>query len=310
MKRILSVFALFVVCVPADSKAAKVNVKTVLPRAVDGLISHLVQYAGELDGALSVMGKIDALSCACDEYCAQRRMSESMRQNVLKEFIQRYHDKREQLDPWVATLDCDGDVVSHVWWDDEQIVGTSPVGRMHLWYRQTLRSWHGHEVYACQTPALQSVVQAVSADDTLGVFVMQPERVLRVRKRVGRSWREHDKLVGHTGMITGVCVNDDGTLIVSASTDRTIRVWKKYGERWVCSQCLIGHRKPVFSVSLNQQGTMVLSGSLDATMRIWRLYSPLEEVLAFFIRNIFPAQWGPYQELFAAQVHELSAGLR
>lgn len=74
-------------------------------------------------------------------------------------------------------------------------------------------------------------------------------------------------LEGHTGIIKGCAISNDGTKALSASRDCTLRVWNlKDG---LCEQILIGHRSQVNACSLSANAQLALSASDDNTLRLW-----------------------------------------
>ncbi|KAJ3192573.1 hypothetical protein HDU82_003128 [Entophlyctis luteolus] len=74
-------------------------------------------------------------------------------------------------------------------------------------------------------------------------------------------------LSGHTGAVTSVAYNCDGSLIASGSEDKTVRVWNPLSGALVSE--LKGHSHSVTSVAFNHDGSLIASGSWDNTVRVW-----------------------------------------
>lgn len=73
-----------------------------------------------------------------------------------------------------------------------------------------------------------------------------------------------DDLLGHTGSISEVDVNDDN-IAVSAAYDRTLRVWNCNEKR--CIATLTGHSNPVMSFAW--EGAMLMSGDRKGGVKFW-----------------------------------------
>ncbi|KAJ3209227.1 POC1 centriolar protein A, partial [Entophlyctis luteolus] len=77
---------------------------------------------------------------------------------------------------------------------------------------------------------------------------------------------------GHTGEVTSVAYNPDGSLIASGSYDCTVRVWNPLSGALVSE--LKGHSSTVRSVAFNHDSSLIASGSgssgsYDCTVRVW-----------------------------------------
>jgi len=85
-------------------------------------------------------------------------------------------------------------------------------------------------------------------------------------------------LRGHRGWVTGLAVNDDGTIVLSSSRDKNVIQWKitrgsegassDYG---IAHRALHGHGHFVEDVVLSKDGQFALSASWDGTLRLWDL---------------------------------------
>ncbi|KAJ3191647.1 POC1 centriolar protein A, partial [Entophlyctis luteolus] len=78
-------------------------------------------------------------------------------------------------------------------------------------------------------------------------------------------------LSGHTGAVTSVAYNHDGSLIASGSNDNTVRVWNPLSGALVSE--LNGHSGSVNSAVFNHDGSLIASGSDDKTVRVWNAFS-------------------------------------
>lgn len=85
--------------------------------------------------------------------------------------------------------------------------------------------------------------------------------------------KEVKKLEGHTGPVSGVALNADGTQLVSGSQDKSIRIWSVESGAVVRS---IDTPSPVHDLCLTLDGTQVISGHEDGLIRIWSVAAPEE----------------------------------
>ena len=87
-------------------------------------------------------------------------------------------------------------------------------------------------------------------------------------------------LEGHTDLVAGVAVMQNGQRAVSASWDQTLKVWDL--ESGKALRTLLSHSQWVLSVALTGDEQHVVSGSEDQTLKVWdletgRLLHSLEE---------------------------------
>jgi len=71
----------------------------------------------------------------------------------------------------------------------------------------------------------------------------------------------------HTGVISAMDFNRDGSLLASSSWDHSVRLWDF--EKGTLRRTFLGHRGEVWSVALSPNGDLVVSGSKDGEVKIW-----------------------------------------
>ena len=74
----------------------------------------------------------------------------------------------------------------------------------------------------------------------------------------------HFRLRGHTDVVRGLALSDDGRRLLSCGSDRTVRIWH-LGERR-CEQVLTPHVDSVYCVAVDAAWSSVLSGARDGTV--------------------------------------------
>jgi len=83
-------------------------------------------------------------------------------------------------------------------------------------------------------------------------------------------------LVGHTGVITDLTFDADGSRIATAGADGTVRLWNPdTGEQLLV---LHGHLGLTTSVSFSPDGSQLASASADGSVRVWAL--DIDELMA------------------------------
>lgn len=71
----------------------------------------------------------------------------------------------------------------------------------------------------------------------------------------------------HTGVISAMDFNRDGSLLASSSWDHSVRLWDF--KKGTLRKTFLGHRGEVWSVALSPDGDFVASGSKDGEVKIW-----------------------------------------
>lgn len=97
-------------------------------------------------------------------------------------------------------------------------------------------------------------------------YTPEAEKALRAA-----HYQNSGTINGHTDSVHSARFNDDGTLLVSASSDRTIRVWDVNTLKEIYS--LKGHTSAVNSAVFSPDGRHIASASSDKTIRIWDTHS-------------------------------------
>ncbi|MBD2462137.1 serine/threonine protein kinase [Oscillatoria sp. FACHB-1407] len=90
-----------------------------------------------------------------------------------------------------------------------------------------------------------------------------------------QDWQAVSTLTGHTGAVTAIALNPNGTLLASGSSDKTIRLWSiPQGEllytipgRSLWSNT--GHSDRISALGFALDGQTLISGSDDSTIKIW-----------------------------------------
>ncbi len=101
--------------------------------------------------------------------------------------------------------------------------------------------------------------RTVEADTRIQVITALSQAVYSVS--------EHNRLEGHSDIVSSISFSPDGKLIASTSRDKTVKLWHPDGK---LIQTLEGHQDSVTSVSFSPDSQLIASSSWDGTVRLWR----------------------------------------
>jgi len=76
-------------------------------------------------------------------------------------------------------------------------------------------------------------------------------------------------IFGHSAPVHCVVINQDGSILLSASSDKTIKIWDIKNRQEIST--LIGHTNRVFSLDISFDGKTLASGDLDSNIKVWNL---------------------------------------
>ncbi|MEM5406199.1 DUF4365 domain-containing protein [Paraburkholderia unamae] len=91
-----------------------------------------------------------------------------------------------------------------------------------------------------------------------------------------RVWNIHTGhcqrvLEGHTGSVTGLALNSDGSLLLSGSKDKTVRLWDL--RTGLCLNEFAAHTAAVRELAWHPQGGAFVSAGEDRNLRLWSIHS-------------------------------------
>jgi len=110
---------------------------------------------------------------------------------------------------------------------------------------------------------------------------------------------EHNRLEGHSDLVSSISFSPDGQLIASASRDQTVRLWSQSGKFLAL---LKGHTDSVSSVAFSSDNQLIASGSWDGAVKIWRRDGTLLETLRGPQSHIYSVSFSPKGQMIAAAV--------
>ena len=104
-----------------------------------------------------------------------------------------------------------------------------------------------------------------------------------------------EPLTGHTGEVTGVAFNEDGSTVASAGRDGTIRSWAVASGRPLGGP-LTAHTGQVTGVAFSPKGSLLASASQDGTVRLWDFDSAtlVAQACSIAHRNLSRAEWNEF----------------
>jgi WD40 repeat protein/uncharacterized protein YegL len=77
----------------------------------------------------------------------------------------------------------------------------------------------------------------------------------------------------HKGIVNGITLSPDGSLLASGSDDKTIKLWNPRTGKEL--KTLYGHNDRVLNVIISPDGSLLASVSDDNTIKLWAIDSPL-----------------------------------
>jgi Tol biopolymer transport system component len=108
-------------------------------------------------------------------------------------------------------------------------------------------------------------------------------------------------VTGHSGYVSSVAWNKEGTLLASGSGDKTVKIWDMSGGSFVEKCTLEGHSNWVNSVAWSPDGKTLASGSRDHTVRLWDVESGEEKgILKGYLGDVFSVAWNKDGTLLAS----------
>jgi len=115
-------------------------------------------------------------------------------------------------------------------------------------------------------------------EQVLGVCLVEPRQLVvsAGADRLVRFWDPRapsrssckEVLQGHTGAVTGVAAEEDGSQLYSVSLDKSLKIWDLRTKR--CVDTLFGHVSGVTSLDLYNKNRPVTGGA-DKTVRLWKI---------------------------------------
>jgi len=122
------------------------------------------------------------------------------------------------------------------------------------------------------TPVGTNIVLAIDPQGRW-IVIGNPNGTIDLRRFPGTSLNV--SLRGHTGAITALAFNKDGSRLISSSADGTVRVWDvSQGTQPTLLRMLRGHEGAVNAIALSADGGRLVSGGSDQSIREWDLASP------------------------------------
>ncbi len=89
-----------------------------------------------------------------------------------------------------------------------------------------------------------------------------------------QTYKRSARLVGHSGTVTTVAFNHDGSRLVSAGNDQTVRIWDVATRKSL--GVLRGHTDEVFTAVFHPDGKRVASAGRDRAILLWDVASQAE----------------------------------
>ena len=163
----------------------------------------------------------------------------------------------------------------------QNVVTGGDDGKVDMWTRGGKLVWsakHGSPV-ATLAAGKTDVVASGAADGTVKLWR-------------GANGAPVGTLKGHTGAITSLAFNNDGSRLVSGSADHTAIIWNTASR--TAEHTLVGHQFGITSVTFNPAGTRVLTASADGDAWIWSVKTgQWVHKLKFHVSTVSRAAFSP-----------------
>ena len=173
------------------------------------------------------------------------------------DFIRSY-DLHQPVHSGAVALSQDGSLAFNVrnsiqhWTVSECFPPTHPPTHTHT------RTFYGHE------------------DDVFSFVYTSPTQMVSGSSDEMRVWDVTSGactqvLSDQNGLVWGLSLSADVSVLVSASEDGTLKRWglRHGGSEWECTLTLTGHTSGVLCVAVSLGGDLAVSGSWDHSIRVW-----------------------------------------
>ncbi|MBF0606566.1 MAG: protein kinase [Candidatus Magnetobacterium sp. LHC-1] len=156
-------------------------------------------------------------------------------------------------------------------WRNAKVSDNNLIKEMEEVQRSHVDDWRGSYLLAQMHLERDDCSAAIRVLSDLGDVYLQRDDVraayTEAEERLGNSRRLLSTISEHDDAITNVCLNNDGSIGLSASRDSLLKLWNtKTGE---CLQVFFGHLGAVTAAYLTPDARYVISGGVDKTVRVW-----------------------------------------
>jgi WD40 repeat protein len=133
-----------------------------------------------------------------------------------------------------------------------------------------------YERIVAEADQLRTVDASVSAQLDVVAHQMRPSEETGARLVQSANASLSSLLRGHTGGVFAVDINDDGTVMATASGDHSVRLWRMSTEHHATplGRPLTGHTRSVYAVAFSPDGRVLATAGDDKTIRLWDVGDP------------------------------------